>query len=535
MTQFSVVITIDSIDVSASVIKTVRVSGSEGQARLASFSINPAGGNIDPYSYIGKPVTIDYDDSATVDRLFTGIIHLPRYDITTGLLSFVCTDSLQESVELISRSAVDALLPGYWHEAVFNEPEENWTYAQQIMSTYPGSFDKDVNGATRTTDWIPKVTQDYTFTDSTILHDTLSVSLLERRSITNSIKISFSNRYQRQWQREILGSWNLGIAWGEQLANPVQLPTKAMIESAASGWTEKSITYTNLPESGLYISIEHPLGINWVLSEYAQSQCQGTIITLAKRWLQNATDNYTITIASAASVAQHGLLEVEQKHTLSAESDPEFINFDEYKTPVGTEIETRNWLNLDVDAPDSALDTAMNLAKTRILSSHRQNKVSFQCALSPALDMDKTVRVNHTKAQAKGKISSLVHEIDLLNGSAITTCTLAVYLPNIASQTDDTLATPTSPHTDPAGLTNTLPSMTNHIGNQDGAPVDDPNWNGWITNYAVWTGTPPPTPEYYDTRFSFEIAEAAETDAIEFNGSTSYNVAIPENELVIIK
>jgi len=301
-----------------------------------------------------------------------------------------------------------------------------------------------------------------------------------------------------------------------------------MVAQAASGWTVKSLSFTDLPASGDYG------GNNWVLSDYAQSLCQGTIMTLAKRWLQNVTDNHTITIASAASVTQHGLLEVEQKHAISAESDPDFTKFDEYKAPIGTEIETRNWLNLDQDAPDSALNTAMNLAKTRILASHRNNKIAFKCELNPSLDMDKTVRVNHTKAQATGKVSAVTHEIDLLNGSAITTCEIAVYLPNVASQTDDTLTVPASPHTNPTGLTNTLPALTNHLGNQDGAPVDDPTWNGWIANYDFWNGIPP-APEFYDTRFSFEIAEVTETDAIEFSASTSYNIAIPENELVIIK
>jgi len=524
---FSVVLMINSINETAKLTGVVRVSGIESEARAADFTINPVSGSIDPYDYIGQSVTIDYVDGGTA-RIFTGIVHLPAYDITTGLLSFICTDSLQETVELIDKPAVDALLPGYWDKAVFNEPEENWSYAQQIMSTYPGSFDKDANGNTRITDWLPKLTQDLTFTDSTILHDSLSVSLSERRSITNSIKINFSNRYQRQWQREVLGSWDLGISWADYLANTIELPTKEMVNQAASGWTIKSVTFTDLPPSGSYGSN------NWLLSEYAKSLCQGTIMTLAKRWLQNVTDIHTITIASAASISQHGLLEVEQNHTLSAESDPDFTKFDEYKPPVGTEVETRNWLNLDVDAPDNALNTAMNLAKTRILASHRNNKISFKCALNPLLDMDKTVRVNHTKAQAKGKVSALVHEIDLIEGTAISTCEIAVYLPNIASQTNDALTTPASPHVNPTGLTNSLPIMTSHIGNQDGAPVDDPTWNGWIGNYDFWNGTPP-APEFYDTRFSFEIAEATETDAIEFNGTTSYNVAIPQNELVIIK
>jgi len=180
--------------------------------------------------------------------------------------------------------------------------------------------------------------------------------------------------------------------------------------------------------------------------------------------------------------------------------------------------------------------TAANVAKTKILASHRNNRITFKTALDASIDTDKTVRVNHTKVQATGKVASVTHEIDMTVGQAraITTCTIAVYSPNIAAQTDDALTVPTSPYADPAGLVGTLPALNSYFGNVDLAPVEDPDWNGFIGNYENWTG-PPPAPEIYDERFSFEIPAITDTAAVDYAGISSFNVAIPQNELVIIK
>ena len=526
---FSVSVIINAVDVSLKIKGLLSVKGKEGAARIARFTINPDPGVIDPYSYIGKPVTINFIDG-TSDRIFTGIATKPSYSIYTGLLSFVCTDNLQEEVELVDRAAVDLLLPvGYWDKAVFNDPTENWSYSQQRMSTYPGSFNKDVNGAVVITDWQPKAIPDFTFTDSTIVDKSLDISALaERRSITNSIKITFQNRYQRLWQRELSGSWALGMTFDAWLLDPTDLPTKQMVEQAASGWTKKAISFTDLLPSGMYS------GVSWNLSLYAQTLCQGASIAVAKRWKQNITDTYTITVQSAASITQHGLLEVEQKHSLTADDNSSFAEFKEYKAPTGTLVEAGNYVELTALSPNNAILTAVNVAKTKILASHRNNRITFKTALDASIDTDKTVRVNHTKAQATGKVSSVTHEIDLLAGRAITTCTIAVYSPNIAAQTDDALTVPTSPYTDPSGLVGTLPALNSYLGNVDLAPVEDPNWNGFIGNYEEWTGTPP-APEFYNERFSFEIPAITDTAAVDYAGISSFNVAIPQNELVVIK
>lgn len=529
MPAISFTILLNAVDVTAQQTGRINVSITEGSARLATFKINPPAGAVDPYSYIGQTVSIDY--GAT--RLFTGIVNTPVYDIATGLLTLSCSDVLQEVFELTTRAAIDLALPGYWDGTVFTDPADNWTYAQQIMSTYPGSYDKSPSGVGRVTDWLPKVTPDATFTESSILDGSLSVSLANRRSITNSVKISIDHRYKRLWQREVNGTWNPGFTaanWDTYLANTFAWPTKKMVEEACSGWTIKSIAYTDTPPTGVYGT---PPAV-WQQTDYTLTLCITATIDIAQRWIQDVTDTYTITVASAASVAQHGLLEIEQNHGITETDNGQFLEFSAYKAPQGTNIEAGNWLDYTSTDPSTALLTAINLAKTKILDSHRQNSVTFRCALDPALDVSSTVRVNTAKTQATGKVSAISHSIDVSEGraEAITECTIAVYLPNIAAQTDDAITAPASPHVTPSGLTNSLPVLSTHIGGADALPADDPNWNGWVTNYDIHTGS---APVVYDPRFSFEIAAITEGNSVAFAGVSAFNVAIPQNEMVMTK
>lgn len=527
--MISVQILINAVDLSAGLYGMVTVSATEGEARLAEFTLNPASGTLNPYDWIGQSVIINYIDGAST-RLFTGIVHAPKYDISTGLTHFICTDNLQEAVETISRSAIDALIPGYWDEAVFNDPEENWSYAQQRISCYAGAFDKSAAGVLRSTAWQAKTTPDFTFIDSDIIEKTLDISLAERRNIINSIAVKFSSRYERLWQRELTASWQAPFMTPFQgyLANRYQLPTKTMISEALSQWIIKAVAFTDMPPSGTYG------GIFWGLTDYGRELAQAMTATVATRWKQAITDNYTITVQSAASISQHGALAVERSHSKQSEQNVNFTDFKEYAAPVGDFISTGNYIAKNEQTISNALLCAIHQAKTEILRSHRSNSVQFSAVLQPDLDVANTVYVNHSKLQAKGKVYSFVHTIDTLQGRAVTDIQLAVFLPNVASQADTTITAPSSPYANPTGLPSQLSALSTYIGNITGAPAQDSNWLGWIGNYDSWSGTPP-APEVYDPAFVVEFPEITEGAAVEHNGSYSYNVAIPQDTLVIIK
>jgi len=642
-------VSINSVDLSLKLTGKIQVNAQEGQARTAQFSINPDAGTLNPYSYLGQAVTIDVDSGSGSVRLFTGIVHLPKYNISTGLIDFTCTDNLQKLFETIditaTTSAIDALIPGYWDAAIFGAIPDSWTYANQRISAYAGSFDLSPYAVLRTTAWLAKVTPDFTFTDATILEKSLDISLAEQRYITNSVVVNFSSRFERLWQRELTASWSSGITAGTfytWLTATFQLPTKTMLKNAFSSWVLKSIHFDDLPPSGLYTGI---LGVDprgWVLNDLGREQALGCTAWLANCWRQTITDIYTVTLNAPASIAANGLVQTNQNfsisgadaaisaeltsasgwtssgwtgswatgwtHTVgntsalsatltavaatnyqitwsiilrsagsvtlqfgdwsrssvtadgaaapystttgnliitpSSDFDGEiaisiksvidtthFSDFKSYAAPIAGAVlvGSGNYIYTNESASlSNAYLTAVNQAKVKILASHRSNTLSFAVPINSALDTIHTININHPKLQAQGKVLSLQHSIDIDAGNAITTVNLALYLPNVASQTDTALTLPSSPYTDPTGMSATWPVLSTHL-SLFGAPAEDPTWLGWVANYDGSTGP------YYTPRFSVGYPTITDTEPVEYNNQTAVSVAIPQDYLVIIK
>lgn len=525
---FSAEILINSIDYYAQMTGELAVTMDEGAARIATFTLDPLPGVIDPYIWIGQAVEINFIDGTT-DLLFTGTVHTVDYDIDSGTTKFTCSDVLQEAFETVTRAAADRLITqGVWSDKLFRSTRDNWDYAQQKMSTYPGSLDKSPAGALRITPWAAKVTPDLTYTDATIDSGTLRIDqLAERRSIINSVKITYSSIFQALRQREYAISWQAEFdtpgTWYGFLAHPFKLPERTTIESALDDWTIKSIEYVDLPASGTYSYAGDD--IVWLLNDYGRAQCQGFNAVVADRWRQDIAINYEITVACAASVAQHGLLEVEQTYTVSHKTkgrDDDFLKFDTYKTPEGTHVVDLTgkdeWLSSTQGDDSLPQLVALSIAKTKILDSHRQNRISFECAINADIDVDKTVYINHTKLQAKGKVFSVRHVINVLEGFAITRCTIVVTLPQVADQTNDTISRAQTPYITaapslvPSESPPSWPALLNHIGNDDGVDVEDTEWNGWVSNYDNWAGFGETPPVYDPIRFSVQSPAIDDTD-----------------------
>jgi hypothetical protein len=525
-------ILINSVDYYDQLTGEVSVSIDEGQARIATFTLDPLPGVIDPYAWIGQPVVISYSPRINGDEfdepyvvIFTGIVHTTDYDIDAGTTKFTCTDNLQESFEAVSRAQADQLIPaGVWSDKIFRSTRDNWDYAQQKMSTYPGSLDKSPAGVLRVTDWAAKSVADYTYTAANIDSGTLRIEqLAERRSIINSIKIRYASVFQALRQREDAVSWSAeGVTpWATYLANPFTLPERQAVEAAFDDWTLKTITYEDLPDTGEYT------GVNWILSDYSKTVCQGFTAQVAVRWRQDIVAEYTITVGCEASQDVHGLLEIEQRYNVSHKAkgkNDDWLAFDHYKAPQGSMVysggATSEWLDSTQGEDGIPQLVAVSLAKTKILASHRQNRIAFECALNPGLDVDKTVAIDHPKLAARGKVYSLEHRIHVLEGFAISRCTIAVTLPAVAGQTGDPISRAAMPFvTAPLDFTLTdapaaFPLLGQYIGNGSGSPPEDQAWNGWITNYETWAGLGDPPPVYDPIRF---VVETPAVDGTDYN------------------
>ncbi|PHS70539.1 MAG: hypothetical protein COB22_07895 [Cycloclasticus sp.] len=556
------VIMLDGVDMSARQSGRIRVSMSEDSARLAHFELMPFSGAIDPYQWIGVAVSIDYVtyDSAGVmqsaHRLFTGKVNEPIYDPVTRFTSFECTDGLQESLELLDKNGVDLMVGGYHSDTVFSETEDLWLYAQQRLSTIPASYDCDVNGQGRLTLWQPKSVADATFGVGTVIHESLGLKLISRRDIVNTVNINFSYRYGREWHREIGAMWNYDRPFFQFLSDQTFLPNRAMILSAlSSAWDIKSISFTKLPQTGVYTNSEGSQTVWSITEELRDYLVFGASFTLSKNWLQDITESYSIEVTCDASIAQHGEVKATETYSIDEPVDEAIELASDagsivLSSSTDSDIETGKTFGLvepgvsgvDIDGQnnitdpsdrtdvDNAITTAINEARVQILKSHRANTLVIQTLLSPLVDVSKTVAVVTPGVTATGKARFVEHIMDSSTGEAISLIEASLYLPNTVGQVDDAATVPATPDTLPVPELKSI-SLNTYVGGRTTVPYSE-DWNGFITN---WTGFRTFPSEWYPIEFRVDIpaVEDAARDAQEFNALSSYNVAIPQDTLTI--
>jgi hypothetical protein len=166
------VVTLGGVDVSTDITGNIQIEAEENTARIATFDMRPPAGAINIASWVNQPVTIDYalfdpvtDLITTQVRVFGGTIDEPVYDPNLRIVSFTASDNLQQALEAMERATIDDLTPqARWSPLVFDEEVDNYEYAQDRLSTYPATLDKNIAGSFIYTPWAAKVTPDYTFT-----------------------------------------------------------------------------------------------------------------------------------------------------------------------------------------------------------------------------------------------------------------------------------------------------------------------------------------------------------------------------------
>lgn len=530
---------IDGIDQTAKLTGTVQVDIDEGKARTSTFSLLITSSVTALIGWVNKSVVIKSDIDSTIKTEFTGIIDTPAFDVETGITSFSCTDNMQESFETKTKAQIDAIITAYWSEAVFND-SEGWEYAQERMSTIPSALDMDELNAIRVTAWAAKATPDYTFTDAGYIYQSLKNNeIANRRNIVNAVNISVDYRYKRLKERQFIYDLDDGIADGawvcSENANPYPIPSKARVDDAinGAGWEILSdIVYQELPPSGLY----SPCEVAFIKNE---AFCRGATVTLGSRYTQNITEKYTIRVESADSIDAMG--EIAVTKTASTVTDFDTKAFDDsliangwgdYGTPL-TDVNNDSYVNKDNDTDrQSALDTIINEAKTRILATHRNTEVTLELPYHQNIDVIHTVLINSAKLTAKGKASRVVKTIDTFSGLA--TCLVTIKLSKKFG-----VGTPgiEDPPVTPDGLPTTTDTQivditpVYHLGGQDTQDVlYDSSWAGWIADYSVVTN---PLHVAYPKEFVVNTPAITlnSIDNIEPTDNSLINVTIPDDTL----
>lgn len=512
----SFVVTLNSIDVTADTTGQIRVKNRRNESGSADFSLTLGTGAVDVNDWIGKSVSIDYNHSG-LERIFTGRVETPSLIPDQKTVSFQCTDAREDITNALSIGTIDAAVGGYHSDMVFTKEVQNSQYLKDRVSTRNVGYELDREG-NGVLSWLDADgTPHYSFDNDTIDQGSLKTKISDRSGIINKYVVNFDFRYTLQRHRERPFYWNISRSLEEYITvESFELPTKKMIEDAVrgTGVMFKEELFETLPTSGVYFSVAFVnLSPNFVMTAYWDQ---------AERWIQTVTEKYQVTINSPQSQTAVGVVEREANYSHAAEyGDTEWETFDDYQPPPAgfTESPNGDYINpitaRYIDgrpAFDNGIKTAIAQGMTTIRASHRDNQVEFTTDLQPEIGCYHTVSIDYDDGNvsevSRGKVLQYEHVIDHEKGIYDTVIIFDV------SKTD-----PNSPPAEPgvnvpaladvsdAPETLQVYQMDTHLGGHAGAPVFDPDWEGFTGNFEVII----PPNETYEREFN-AITQPVDSD-----------------------
>jgi len=440
------IVTLNAVDVTAKVVGEIVVEAEEGSARIASLTLRPAPGDAFTIAaWVGKPLLIDIADyssgSATsIQRLFTGIVDTPSLNLDARTLSLTATDNLQNIIEGMSNAAIDALITsGYTSPIIFDPAARGWSRAQDRLSTVPKALDMTPAAALRLTNWAPAGSPNLTFTAAHVLENSVAVSFASRNQLTNQVDIDFGYRFPRVKAEgyPVTFSYVTSGSIASYVSANGWFLQRSAVESAikAAGGTIESITYDALPGSAIG---------PWIPGPYDGELCMGFTAVVSFDYAQQIEEQFTITVNAPASISAVGTLKDRLSGALVGEYPPVIavesamtlfknditgIPPQDTATPVSGFTTAANvTLTADTDrtAANAAMQTLIAIAKVRIWGAHRQNSVSAAVPLNPDVDLDKTIEINVTGVNARGKCRAVTHRMVPDTGMATSEFSIAI-------------------------------------------------------------------------------------------------------------
>ena len=421
--QWSARCLLGGVDVSASLTESATVEAEEGGARIAQITIKPPAGVIEPLTYVGKTVTLDFisvmGGAQVARRLFTGRVDTPVFDVVTGVLSFDCVDDLQNRVSALSRAVISSLCGGRYTPAVQGDILDNWDYAQALMSTVQGALDAGPLGDVRLTPWQISTVR-ATYGVSSLIYQTGGLTFPQRSTLVNSVVIAFDYRYPRLRHRASYVGWS-GTLIDMQRCG-YAYPSQSDVESAVggAGWTLTSGIYFPAPAA-----IAHSSG---GFIRPRDDAIDMAIMLVEQRHSQTVTENYALTVAAPESVAANGLLQHDIRGALQSEFDGSAW---ESALDVAPLMPGGGDMDYAPDAPrgsaDYAISTLIDQARVKILGSHRSARYSNAVLCDPEIDLTQKLAIATPQITASGKVARLVHTLDFQAGSAVTEFEIAIF------------------------------------------------------------------------------------------------------------
>ncbi len=545
----------------------------ENQSNQAMFSLLVA----DPVSFIdevwGQPITVDYVSTTSSVRLFTGVIAIPEIDLINKRVKFICSNNRDELIANVLSPIVPTT--GFYSEAVQGQLQGQ-TIADQMnarMKTIPYSLDFDAYNTYSLNSWYAKDIPDYTFTDSDVYYRNPKVTWQDRTKIKNSYSIGVQYQYTRLYHMRRPFSWAFPYSFCEFLQSQYSLPNISMIETAITNakWTTPSpIIFTSvfppgscvdgasillwntnsISQQGTYSTVFDSLGN--VISDpdgnnvygfrpFTTTDDQTKLLTIGASWIgatqfsQYIIEDYSLTVESPQSINQFGT--ITDSLNTSLKDDFDATQWEDYTTetaiPSNAVMGSNNSYYFSEDtAPQNmtnAIITQLNIAKTDILSTHRNTQVVFETTIKPLLSLSHTVKVDGETVVAKGKVQRLVHTLDVMNGKdSKTEITLALFRSK-GTQVETPVIAPPRPSD-----SITFPSSTIVLGNHFGET--NTSFNGYIgnKNNPRVIGTLARTNVQEEFRVDVPGIDDTYREARTLPVVSVYNISIPDDLLTVV-
>lgn len=585
LVDWDVIVTINgNLIPNENILEEVIVERGENEASLASFTLN--GHKYLGYQNVceiqGKPVTISVNKDGQITRIYTGIVDYPEYDIIQEKTKINCTDRRREQINSQLGTVVKSI--GYWTEEIFGEAEDVADELDDRLTTVPKTVDFDAFGNYQVSDLLPKSTPDIVLSSTDILKRTPNVEVLSRARIINKVVIDFGYRFNRLhqsniqylWQHPDINSFCQWAKYGRTLAS------REMIYSAAvgAGWAISPINYNDLWPGGWYNCEGQKvgwqpittLGTSWKDSgqTYTDSNgqtqqiqeresttvqdmnavmCLGASWGASKRWAQNLTEKYLVTVQAPESIAQFGEVKQDRSYGISSDYDiAEWEQIQAYTTSAGqyesSKVTLPGTTSFYVNLADNrsifneSYLVAVNQARTTIIKTHRDNRSFLQITPLPELDLRHTVQVQMSKLEQLGKVIRIRHVFKATNHEAYTEVELASSKVCAGSATDTPLSIPSAPAFPSAYQLDNV-GLGNHFGLDPDTYPGAESWTGMVGNQIIggYSGTQEWTlMTQYPISFTVESPDIPDNlrNEIEAVRNVSYDVKIPNNDFNVI-
>lgn len=552
----------------------VSIQAEENGARTATLSARG------PVDATGQIVTVDLRVDAASTRLYSGSVDTADYDPDTDVTTLRCTDRLQSRIDALSREQIELITPGAITPP--GNAEQGWTYLNTRLATVPMSVFLRADGGFKVQRWAAA-------TGGVVLDRLLYGSVRHHRQSAADAMASTSggpgNPAARTTRREVLltvelswvriartrlrNAWNAGIGICEWLQGyPLPQPETIRQAVASAGWDVESVDVQTLAlhggwtdcGSGAFGLLVAPgtrapaVRAGWTLSRrYTRSMKARLRYRIRQRDADmNAPVEVTerrITLRDPRDGSDWVQFGAIPRSTGSTPTDPltqtdpngdaycDLIDIRDDEGSFGTALDDAQQQIADVRR---AIEWAAAQSGVRVLRDRRTESLSAQTVIRPDVDLGDALTLVHPRLTRSGQVCRLTHDLDIDQGSAITTVEIRiaaaagdVAFPPGQTSTDTHIADPSTTWSADFLRQRIAPAAANTLTRLPTAPEDDvtrganvpstrfggvsgtaltesDTWQGWVANKpqsVVWTTGPQPAfyPEYKNTGFFVRV------------------------------